>query len=86
MLDLSKETPLRIDDVAELFKVHRRTVDNWLRQGLEKKKLGRLVYTSREAIERFSERQREPQPEQSSPQESKASKSVSQAARKRHRI
>jgi hypothetical protein len=55
MIDLGKEHLLKIADVAERFNVHRRTVESWMGNGLESLRMGRLVYTSVEALERFSQ-------------------------------
>ena len=48
------ETPIRAKAAAELMGVHRDTIDEWFAGGLENRKIGGLVYTTREAIERFS--------------------------------
>ena len=53
--DLTRETPLRVDEAAKLFKIHRRTVENWFSQGLADVKIGRIRYTTREAIARFAQ-------------------------------
>lgn len=54
MVDLVKETPVKLTEVATRFGVHRRTVENWFDSGLEHCRMGRLVYTTMEAIQRFS--------------------------------
>lgn len=54
-LDLTTETPLRVEEVAKLFGVHRKTVENWFSQGLAYVKIGRIRYTTREAIARFAQ-------------------------------
>lgn len=45
---------MRFRDVEAKFKVSRRTVENWRDQGLECVTIGRGVYTSLEAVIRFS--------------------------------
>ncbi len=55
MIDLSKEYPMSIADVAGICKVHRRTVESWFLAGLEKAKIGGRVYTTREALQRFAQ-------------------------------
>lgn len=55
MIDFTKETPVGVEAVATLFGVTRRTVENWFDYGLERRKVGGKVYTSREALQRFSE-------------------------------
>lgn len=54
-IDLAKETPLRIEQAAELMGVHRRTIENWLSRGLPYIKIGRIRFTTREAIARFAQ-------------------------------
>lgn len=54
MVDLIHETPIRATEVAARFGVHPKTVDGWFRRGLESAVLGRLVFTTHEAIQRFS--------------------------------
>lgn len=53
MIDLTKEKPIPVSQAAELFGVHRRTIDSWLDAGLERLKMRGLVYTSLEALQRF---------------------------------
>lgn len=53
-MSFATETPLALNDAARLFGVHRRTIENWIKRGLESRRLGRLIYTSREAIDRFA--------------------------------
>ncbi len=48
------ETILDVEAVMEKFDVSRATVKKWFKQGLEGFRLNRLLYTSLEAIERFS--------------------------------
>jgi excisionase family DNA binding protein len=54
-LDLAHETPLRVEEAAKLFGVHRRTIANWFARGLPYVQIGRIRYTTREAIARFAE-------------------------------
>ncbi len=54
MIDLTRENPVSIKQVAEMFGVHRRTVEAWFGAGLERVKLGGRVYTTRAALQRFS--------------------------------
>lgn len=54
MIDLTRETPLRISELAAFLGVHRRTVESWLNRGLESVKLGRLMFTTLEALQRFA--------------------------------
>ncbi len=54
MIDLAKEDPIHVNEVCKLFGVHRCTVEGWFDRGLEKAKVGGLVYTTREALQRFA--------------------------------
>lgn len=63
LIDLRKERPLSVKRVAAVLDVERRTIERWFSQGLERIKLGGKVYTSREALYRFSKRgQQQPDP------------------------
>lgn len=55
MVTFATETPLRLKQVAEHFGVNRRTVEAWIAHGLEAKRIGKLIYTSLEAVDRFSQ-------------------------------
>jgi hypothetical protein len=55
MIDLKRERPLSVVAAAQHFGVHRRTIEGWFRRGLERVKIGGRVYTSLEAVQRFSE-------------------------------
>ena len=65
MIDLTKETPLGVEAAAELMGVSRRTIENWFKCGLDRTRLGKLVYTSREALQRFAVSPDRPQSAQS---------------------
>lgn len=59
-MDNSDLAGLTINEVAELLRVHRRTVENWMNRGvggvkLQAKKCGRQWFITREAIEAFQE-------------------------------
>lgn len=54
MVDLKKEKPVKLKQIAELFDVNRRTVEAWIKQGLDAKRIGKLIYTTLEEVERFS--------------------------------
>lgn len=59
MVDIAKENPLTLSDAAALLNRSYKTVLKWTRQGLrgrvlETRVVGGSVYTSREAIQRFS--------------------------------
>lgn len=56
MINIATENPMSVDDAATLCKVDPRTIHAWFDRGLERVKLGGRVYTSREALQRFSER------------------------------
>lgn len=86
MIDLTKETPLRIKEAAKLYDVHRRTIENWIGRGLECATIGRLVYTSKEAIQRFSREMVRPIGAALDRSESSAARRASEAAKRRHRI
>lgn len=62
MMSFTTETPLALNDAASFMGVHRRTVENWIKRGLECRKVGRLIYTTREAIDRFAVQPVEEQP------------------------
>lgn len=50
---VKSESILSVQGTMRLCEVSRRTVENWFDQGLERIWLGRRVYTSREALDRF---------------------------------
>ena len=50
---MSEEEYLTIQEAAERYKVHRNTVQNWLRRGLPRIKQGRIVRISVAEIERW---------------------------------
>lgn len=54
MVQIRTDNLLRKKDVQRHFKVSERTVDNWFAKGLEKCRVGGLIYTSFEALERFT--------------------------------
>lgn len=66
--DLTRETPLSLTDAAELLprkpsgkKLSIRTIERWIRHGhkgvpLEGNPIGNALVTSRESLQRFSER------------------------------
>lgn len=54
MIDLNRETVVPVKKVAEMFYVHRRTVDGWFDAGLEWIKMRGRVYTTKEALQRFA--------------------------------
>lgn len=62
MIDLAKEKPVGVRKVAELFGVHRRTVESWFNAGLERVRVGGRVFTSLEAVQRFASQDRNIQP------------------------
>lgn len=70
-LDLANETPLRVDEVSEIFKVHPRTVKGWFKRGLACCRIGRILFTTREAVIRFAQPS---QPEAQEPAESDTSR------------
>lgn len=86
MIDLTKEKPLKIKEVAAKYSVHRRTVENWFKRGLEFVKIDRLVYTTQEAIQRYSQQNKAPTHKEYCQRESAATRAASRAARARHRI
>ncbi len=55
-IDLATEQPLTVKQAAELLSKNQATIHRWFDQGLEYKKLGRCYYTTREALDRFSDR------------------------------
>ena len=55
MVTFATETPMRLKQVAEHFGVNRRTVEAWIRQGLKAKRIGKLIYTTLEEVDRFSQ-------------------------------
>lgn len=57
MVDIWKETLMTPQEVADYLKRDRRTIDNWIRNGLEavRAKRSRLIFTSKEAVTRFFE-------------------------------
>lgn len=55
MVNLAKERLLKVKELTERFRVHRRTVEGWFSRGLECVMVGGLLYTSEEALERFSQ-------------------------------
>jgi hypothetical protein len=55
MIDLSREQPLSIACAAQLLHVPPRIIKKWFSRGLDSVRIGHLVYTTREAIQRFAE-------------------------------
>lgn len=55
MVDLAKDRLLKVNEVARRFRVHRRTVEGWMSRGLDCVMVGRLIYTSEEALARFAQ-------------------------------
>ena len=55
MIDVTKEDLLAVAEVAAWLNVHRRTVEGWFGAGLERVNIGGRVFTSRQAIQRFSD-------------------------------
>ncbi len=53
MLDLTRKKPIKIADVSKWLGVKPEIVKAWLSRGLEHAKIGSVVFTSREAVERF---------------------------------
>jgi hypothetical protein len=61
MVDFANEIPVKLSDAARRFNVSTRTMHNWIRgigtpQGrvLETAEVGGMIYTSLQAIQRFS--------------------------------
>lgn len=86
MVDLTREQPLKVEDVAALFGVCRRTVENWFDRGLERVQIGRSVYTSLEAIQRFGKHSEMKPQLDSNGSVSAERKNAIKAAKKRFRI
>lgn len=55
MVDFAKENVIDVQRLAKRLDVSTDTIRRWFRQGLEKVKLGGRVYTSLEAVNRFSQ-------------------------------
>lgn len=55
MVDFAKENVIDVQRLAKRLDVSADTIRRWFRQGLEKVKLGGRVYTSLEAVNRFSQ-------------------------------
>lgn len=55
MVDFAKENVIDVQRLAQRLDVSPDTIRRWMRQGLEKVKLGGRVYTSLEAVNRFSQ-------------------------------
>ncbi|MGC4002831.1 MAG: helix-turn-helix domain-containing protein [Pirellulales bacterium] len=70
MIDLANETPLRVNAAAELLNVSRRTIQVWFDRGLEHTKLGRTLFTTREALQRFSAQETPETPKRGRPKKS----------------
>lgn len=58
MVDLARDSLLKVNEVAKRFRVHRRTVEAWMTRGLECVMVGRVLYTSEEALQRFAQPRR----------------------------
>lgn len=54
MVDFAKENVIDVQSLAKRLNVSPDTIRRWFRQGLERVKLGGSVYTSLEALNRFS--------------------------------
>lgn len=55
MVDFAKENVIDVQRLAKRLDVSADTIRRWMRQGLEKVKVGGRVYTSLEAVNRFSQ-------------------------------
>src|SRR5262245_58029218 len=54
MIEFAREQIISVKRLAEKPEVSPETIRRWFRQGLEKKKIGKKVYTSLEALDRFT--------------------------------
>lgn len=55
MVDLAVETPMRASEVCAVYKISRRTLDEWHADGLDMVRMGKkLLYTTREELQRFA--------------------------------
>lgn len=55
VVDFVTETPVKLSKVCVLFTISRRTLDKWLKAGLDARVMGdKLLYTTREELQRFS--------------------------------
>lgn len=54
MVDFAKEQAIGVQRLSKRLGVSTDTIRRWFRQGLEKRKLGGKVFTSLEALNRFS--------------------------------
>lgn len=86
VVDFVTETPIKLSKVCRLFEISRRTLDNWISQGLHVKPMGeKLLYTTREELQRFSDRfERNVQPEASS--DDRAALRAEQEVRERYAL
>src|SRR5262245_19102635 len=61
MIDFAREQVIYVDALADRLGVSHVTVRRWFKRGLDYAKLGGVLYTSLEAVQRFS-RQSDPVP------------------------
>lgn len=55
MIDFAREDILSVKKAAEWLGVSARTVERWIERGLECRKFGRKVFTSKQALNRFAD-------------------------------
>jgi excisionase family DNA binding protein len=49
------EPPYRIEEFCKRFHVSRRTVENWIAEGLAAVRMGRSIFIPREAVNEFAQ-------------------------------
>lgn len=56
LLDINQgEPPYRIEEFCKRFRVSRRTVENWIEEGLAAVRMGRSIFIPREAVNEFAQ-------------------------------
>lgn len=55
MVSFAREQTISLGTLAKRLDVHKDTIRDWFRRGLEHKRIGKMIFTSLEALDRFSE-------------------------------
>ncbi|HAN97712.1 MAG TPA: hypothetical protein DCQ98_09910 [Planctomycetaceae bacterium] len=86
MIDVTTERLITLKQAAELLQVQVRTIRRHIGQGLEVSRIGGRLYTSREAIHRFSQPVGPPTANREPPALSRRHTAILKALRERHGI
>jgi hypothetical protein len=57
VIDVASEKLVPVKKLSQQLDVHRRTIERWFEQGLDSIRIGRKVFTTRAALDRFARQQ-----------------------------